>query len=53
MPASMASMLPDCSAGTTSLSASGSGLAPTAFIGSICRGEAKVRTLRPLKSSRV
>ena len=51
MPASIPSMLPLCSAGTTSLKGSGTGLAPSAARGSICKGEAKVRIFRPSRSA--
>ena len=53
MPASTPSMPPDCSCGMTSVSASGTGIVPIAFIGSICRGDAKVRTLIPFNDFEV
>ena len=51
MPASMPSRPPDCSCGITSVSASGTGMAPIDFIGSICSGDAKVRIFMPFRSS--
>ncbi len=51
MPASMPSRPPDCNCGITSDSASGVGITPIDFIGSICRGDAKVRTFIPFMSS--